>query len=101
MIRPPSATVYRFLGVGLTLEGRGLERGGGRFAEGLRPEDDGLITLLAGEVDRGRPETEELGVSRPDGRPEYGIGLEETEEGGELGGEKWPCATVTVLGGVA
>jgi len=81
--------VYRFLGVGLTLDGRGLDRGGGRFAEGLRPED-GLIMLLVGEVDRGRPETEELGVSRPDGRPAYGVGLEENNEGGELEGEKWP-----------
>jgi len=81
--------VYRFLGVGLTLDGRGLERGGGRFAEGLRAEE-GLIMLLVGEVDRGRPETEELGVSRPDGRPAYDIGLEETDEGGELGGENWP-----------
>lgn len=82
IIRPPRATVYRFLGVGLTLDERGLGLGGGKLEEGL-----GLISALAGEVERGRPDTEELGVSRPDGRPENETGI---DKGGEFGGEKWP-----------
>jgi len=84
--------VYRFLGVGLTLEGRGLPNlGAGRAVKGLLPEN--RFVLFVGETERGKPDIEEVGVSKPEGRPgkEMAFGnpaVEDTDEGGECVGEK-------------
>ena len=84
--------MYRFRGVGLTLEClTSFFFGGGRLGDGVT-FDCGLSPLRGG-LSPGRPAMLETGVSRPVGRPEtcFVTELERTEEGGEFGGEaKWP-----------
>ena len=95
--------MYRFRGVGLTLEClKSFILGGGRLGEEVIL-DCGL-SPLRGEVYPGRPGMVEIGVSSPVGKPEscFVTELERTEDGGEFGGdEKWPWARMTVSGGVA
>jgi len=80
--------VYRFRGVGLTLEClTSLLLGGGRLGEEVT-FDCGL-SPLRGELSPGRPEMLGLGVSSPVGKPEscfvteLVMELERIEDGGE------------------
>lgn len=78
--------MYRFRGVGLTLEClNSFFLGGGRLGEDMT-----FDWGLRGGVCPGRPGILETGVSRPMGKPGTGFvtELERTEGGGEFGGDE-------------
>lgn len=102
MIGPPSATVYLFRGVGLTLEFRSVGNlGGGRSFKGE-------VDVVLGRPDVRLPyeETEDDKLEAVLvflGNPGILSGLvDESDEGGELAGDtKDPRSTAPESGGVA
>ena len=93
-----SATVYRFLGVGLTLFPRARGPFGGDNAGGLATD--------IGDSPRGTPEGETVVDADPvPGSPEIDICrflvADVIDDGGELGGEKGPWPSIVLSGGVA
>lgn len=93
-----SATVYRFLGVGLTLLPRTRGPLGGDRAGGLAAD--------IGDSPRGTPDGETVVDAEPvPGRPEIDmcrlLVADVIDEGGELGGEKGPWPSIVLSGGVA
>jgi hypothetical protein len=99
MIAPPSATVYLFLGVGLTLVGRSTGFLGGGMSL------DGDIDVLRGRPDEMLPydDTEDEILDAVLGRPGMLSGrVEERDEGGELVGDtNAPRSNKPESGGVA